>query len=62
MGTGDECCSSELIFYFNRIAKVIMIIIYGIKKQLNPIKSQLSAVSHGCMQLVLGLPEDKRVI
>ncbi len=39
-----------------------MIIIYGIKKQLNPIKSQLSAVSHGCMQLVLGLSEDKRVI
>ena len=37
-----------------------MIIIYGIKEQLNPIKRQLSAVIHGCMQSVLGLPEDKR--
>ena len=62
MGTGDECCSSELIFYFNRIVKVIMIINYGIKKLLNPIKSQLSELIHGCMQSVLGLPEDKRVI
>lgn len=37
-----------------------MIIIYGIKEQLNPIKDQLSEVIHGCMQSVLGLPEDKR--
>ncbi len=37
-----------------------MIIIYGIKEQLNPIKGQLSEVIHGCMQSVLGLPEDKR--
>lgn len=38
----------------------IMIVIYGIKDKLNPIKAQLSEVIHGCMQSVLGLPEDKR--
>lgn len=37
-----------------------MIIIYGIKEQLNPIKRQLSKVIHCCMQSILGLPEDKR--
>ncbi len=37
-----------------------MIIIYGIKEQLNPIKERLSEVIHGCMQSVLGMPEDKR--
>ena len=37
-----------------------MIVIYGIKEQLNPIKSQLSTIIHDCMQSVLGLPEDKR--
>lgn len=37
-----------------------MIVIYGIKEKLNPIKAQLSEVIHGCMQSVLGLPEDKR--
>lgn len=37
-----------------------MIVIYGIKEKLNPIKSQLSDVIHSCMQSVLGLPEDKR--
>lgn len=37
-----------------------MIVIYGIKEHLNPIKSQLSDVIHGCMQSVLGMPEDKR--
>ncbi|TXD98444.1 tautomerase family protein [Psychrobacter frigidicola] len=37
-----------------------MIVIYGIKENLNPIKSALSDVIHGCMQSVLGLPEDKR--
>ena len=37
-----------------------MIIIYGIKERLNPIKAQLSDVIHRCMQTVLGLPEDKR--
>ncbi len=37
-----------------------MIIIYGIKEQLNPIKGQLSEVIHSCMQSVLGLPADKR--
>lgn len=37
-----------------------MILIYGIKENLNPIKAQLSDVIHGCMQAVLGMPEDKR--
>ncbi|OIO74068.1 MAG: tautomerase family protein [Zetaproteobacteria bacterium CG1_02_53_45] len=37
-----------------------MIIIYGIKENLNPIKARMSDVIHGCMQSVLGMPEDKR--
>lgn len=37
-----------------------MIVIYGIKESLNPIKAQMSDVIHTCMQTVLGLPEDKR--
>ena len=37
-----------------------MIVIYGIDVQLNPIKAQLLEVIHGCLQAVLGLPEDKR--
>lgn len=38
-----------------------MIVIYGIREHLNPVKAQLSEVIHECMQSVLGLPEDKRV-
>lgn len=37
-----------------------MILIYGIKEILNPIKRKMSDVIHGCMQSVLGMPEDKR--
>ncbi len=37
-----------------------MIVVYGIKENLNPIKSKLSDVIHNVMQSVLGLPEDKR--
>ena len=37
-----------------------MIVIYGIKENLNPVKSNMSAVLHECMQAVLGLPEGKR--
>ena len=37
-----------------------MIVVYGIKDQLNPIKAKLSDVIHSCMQSVLGMPEDKR--
>ena len=37
-----------------------MIVVYGIKEKLNPIKSKLSDVIHGCMQSVLSMPEDKR--
>lgn len=37
-----------------------MIVIYGIKESLNPVKAQMSDVIHTCMQTVLGLPEDKR--
>ncbi len=38
-----------------------MIVIYGIDEQLNPIKSTLSDVIHGCMRETLGMPEDKRI-
>jgi Tautomerase enzyme len=37
-----------------------MIVIYGIREKLYPIKSKLSDVIHECMQSVLGMPEDKR--
>lgn len=37
-----------------------MIVIYGIRHRLDPIKARLSAVIHGCMMDVFGLPEDKR--
>lgn len=37
-----------------------MILIYGIKEYLNPIKAELSDVIHKSMQEVLGMPEDKR--
>lgn len=37
-----------------------MILVYGIKEQLNPIKGKLSDIIHDCMQSVLGIPEDKR--
>ncbi len=37
-----------------------MIVVYGIKERLNPIKSQLSDVLQNCMQSILGMPEDKR--
>ena len=37
-----------------------MIIVYGIREKLNPIKTKLSNVIHECMQSVLGMPEDKR--
>lgn len=38
-----------------------MIVIYGIKEKLNPIKSALSNVIHASLVEVLGLPEDKRI-
>ena len=37
-----------------------MIVIYGIKENLNPLKAHLSNVIHECMQSVLGMPEDKK--
>lgn len=37
-----------------------MILIYGQKQSLDPIKAQLSDVIHQVMQQVLGLPESKR--
>ncbi|ROR97911.1 tautomerase-like protein [Sinobacterium caligoides] len=37
-----------------------MIVVYGIKEKLNPIKAQLSDIIHSCMQSILGMPEDKR--
>ncbi|ORT50164.1 hypothetical protein ST37_09630 [Vibrio sp. qd031] len=38
-----------------------MIVIYGIKENLNPIKARLSDSIHKSMKSVLGMPEDKRV-
>ena len=38
-----------------------MIVVYGIKENLNPIKSRLSDVIHKSMQIVIGMPEVKRV-
>jgi len=37
-----------------------MIIVYGIKENINPIKAKMSDVIHGCMRSVIGMPEDKR--
>ena len=37
-----------------------MIVVYGIKENLNLVKSKLSDVIHKSMQSVLGMPEDKR--
>ena len=37
-----------------------MIVVYGIREQLNPVKARLSDVIHGCMMSVLGMPQDKR--
>ncbi|MEO0437136.1 MAG: tautomerase family protein [Pseudomonadota bacterium] len=37
-----------------------MIVVYGIKERLNPIKARVSDVIHQCMQSELGMPEDKR--
>ncbi len=37
-----------------------MIVVYGVKENLNPIKSKLSDVIHKSMQSVLGMPEDKK--
>ena len=37
-----------------------MIVIYGIKEHLNPIKQQLSDVLQQCLNSELGLPDDKR--
>ncbi len=37
-----------------------MIVVYGIKERLNPIKAKVSDVIHQCMRSELGMPEDKR--
>jgi hypothetical protein len=37
-----------------------MIVIYGIKEQLNPVKAKLSDTIHQCMQSALGMPTGKR--
>ncbi|OQK64122.1 hypothetical protein XM79_c11565 [Vibrio vulnificus] len=37
-----------------------MVVIYGIKENLNPIKADLSDVIQQSMTQALGLPEDKR--
>lgn len=37
-----------------------MILVYGIKEKLDPLRERISNAIHGCMTAVLGLPEDKR--
>lgn len=37
-----------------------MIVVYGIKEKLDPLKKKLSDVIHRSMQSILGMPEDKR--
>jgi hypothetical protein len=37
-----------------------MIVIYGIKENLKPVKTKKSDVIHGCLMSTLGLPEHKR--
>ncbi len=37
-----------------------MIVMYGIRENLDPVKPRLSDVVHACMQSVLGMPENKR--
>lgn len=37
-----------------------MIVVYGIREKLDPIKAKLSDIIHECMKSVLGMPEDKR--
>lgn len=37
-----------------------MILIYGIREKLEPIRERLSGAIHRCLVEVLGLPEDKR--
>lgn len=37
-----------------------MIVVYGIRDRLNPVKAELSDILHRCMMTVLGMPEDKR--
>ena len=37
-----------------------MIVVYGIKESLGPVKAELSRIIHHCMQTALGLPEDKK--
>ncbi len=37
-----------------------MIIVYGIRERLNPVKAKLSDTIHACMKEVLGMPDDKR--
>ncbi|TNH04466.1 tautomerase family protein [Testudinibacter sp. TR-2022] len=38
-----------------------MIVVYGLKHRLNPIKKELSDVIHRCMMFALDFPEHKRV-
>jgi phenylpyruvate tautomerase PptA (4-oxalocrotonate tautomerase family) len=37
-----------------------LIIIYGIRERLDPIRQRLSDAIHSCLKEVLGMPEDKR--
>lgn len=48
------------VSFYLRKKDSFVIIVYGIRNNLDPIKAQLSDVIHGCMQSILGMPEDKR--
>jgi phenylpyruvate tautomerase PptA (4-oxalocrotonate tautomerase family) len=37
-----------------------LIVVYGIRERLAPIRQRLSDAIHDCMKQVLGMPEDKR--
>ena len=39
---------------------MVQVKITGLATQLNPIKSQLSDIIHGCLQAAIGTPENKR--
>ncbi|MFL0811294.1 MAG: tautomerase family protein [Agarilytica sp.] len=37
-----------------------MILVFGIREKLDPVKAQMSDIIHFCMSETLGMPEDKR--
>jgi len=50
----------RLLLWVSPVWGRVMIVVYGIRGRLDPIKAELSDVIHDCMKSVLGMPEDKR--